>query len=332
MPLSRRSLFALDFSGRPRPAGAWLRVHRTSMACRFEITLPVADRGHLEAARKALEEAERVDAMLSTFRDTSEAACLNRHVASEPVSASADFFALLQYCAQLHSETGGAFDVTTAPLSWCWAAGRRDGRQPTPAEFDMARVLVGFDRVRLDTGTGTVAFPTTGAAVSFGAIAKGYAVDRMGQVLRARDVSHALVSAGGSSVLAIGGLDKGWSVSVRSDRPEKPVRLWLRDGALGTSGSGEQFVLVDGRRHGRVLNPWTGQEPGEVRRATVVTSDATTADALSTAFVVAGPDLARSYCEQHADTLAVLTMNDAPATTRVFGRYGGADLIPRRDS
>ena len=55
---------------------------------------------------------------------------------------------------------------------------------------------------------------------------------------------HALVSAGGSSVLAIGGRDKGWSVTVRSERPEKPLRLWLRDGALGTSGSGGQFVLA----------------------------------------------------------------------------------------
>jgi thiamine biosynthesis lipoprotein len=108
--------------------------------------------------------------------------------------------------------------------------------------------------------------------------------------------------------------------------------LWLRDGALGTSGSGEQFVLVNGRRHGRVLDPRTGQEPRAVRRATVVTADATTADALSTAFVVAGPELARSYCEQHAGTLAVLTMNDAAATTLVFGGYGGAERVRRRDS
>jgi FAD:protein FMN transferase len=326
MPLSRRSLFALDFSGRSRASGTWLRVHRTSMACRFEISLPSADAAHVEAARKALEESDRVDAMLGTLRETTEAARLNRHIGRTPVPASPDFFALLQYCAHLHAETAGAFDVTTAPIGRCRAAARRDGRQPTTSEIASARAVVGFDRVRLDAAAGTVSFLLAGATVSFGGIGKGYAVDRMGQVLRAREVSHALVSAGGSSVLAIGGRDKGWQLAVRSQRPDKPLRLWLRDGALGTSGCGGQFVLLDGRRHGRVLDPRTGHEPRSVRAATVITSDATTADALSTAFVAAGPELARSYCDRHAGTLAILTMNDAAGTRRVFGGYAGAHL------
>jgi thiamine biosynthesis lipoprotein len=326
MPLSRRSLFALNFSGRPRAAGAWLRVHRTSMACRFEISLPVTDTAHVDAARKALEESDRVEAMLGTLRETSEAGRLNRHVGRGPIPISPDFFALLQYCAQLHSETAGAFDITTAPISRCRAAAQREGRQPTAAEIAAASGIVGLDRVTLDAAAATVTFMNAGATMTFGAVGKGYAVDRMGQVLRAREVSHALVSAGGSSMLAIGGRDKGWSVTVRSDRPDRPLRLWLRDGALGTSGSGGQFVLLDGRRHGRVVDPRTGHEPRSVRAATVVTADATTADALSTAFVVSGPELARSYCEHHAGTLAILTMNDAAASLRVFGGYAGAHL------
>jgi FAD:protein FMN transferase len=331
MPLSRRSLFALDFSGRSRPAGAALRVHRTAMACRFEVCLPATDGAHVDAARKALEEADRVEAMLAPFRDSSEVARLNRQAASEPLAASADFFALLQYCWQLSADTGGAFDLTSAPLGRCRAAARRDGRRASTAEIEAARAMVGFDRVRLDPAAGTIGLIGSGTRVSFGAVGKGYAVDRMGQVLRAREVSQALVSAGGSSVLAIGGRDRGWPVDVRSERPEKPLRLWLKDGALGTSGSGEQFVLVDGRRHGGVFDPRTGLEPREVRRAIVVTADATTADALSTAFVVSGPDLARAYCAQHPGTLAVLTMNDAAATTRAFGKYAGAEIVQRRD-
>jgi thiamine biosynthesis lipoprotein len=332
MPLSRRSLFALDFSGKPRAAGPWLRVHRTSMSCRFEVSLPAADGARVEAAEKALDEAERVEAMLATFRENSEVARLNRLPLNESVATSPDFFALLQYCGQLHLETGGAFDVTSAPLGRCRAVARHESRKPTASEIDSARALVGFDRIRLDAATGTVALSSAGTVVSFGAIGKGYAVDRMGQILRSRDVSQALVSAGGSSVLAIGGPDRGWPVEVQSGRPERPLRLCLRSGALGTSGSGEQFVLVNGRRHGGVLDPRTGQEPRDVRRATVVTADATTADALSTAFVVAGPGLARSYCDQHAGTLAVLTMNDPARTTKVFGGYSGAELLQRRDS
>ncbi|MEO7272739.1 MAG: FAD:protein FMN transferase [Vicinamibacterales bacterium] len=332
MPLSRRSLFALDFSGRPRAAVASLRVHRGAMACRFEVSLPATDAARVDAARKALEEADRVEAMLSPARDTSEVSRLNRHTSPEPLPISPDLFALLQYCARLHAETGGAFDATSAPLGRSRAAARSEGRQPTSAELRAALALVGFDRLQLDAAEGTLRVLTPGTNVGLGAVAKGYAIDRMGQVLRARDVPQALVSAGGSSVLALGGRDKGYLVTVCSDAGSAPLRVWLRDAGLGTSGSGGQFVLVDGHRHGQVVDPRTGQEPRQVRRATVVSVDATTADALSTAFVVGGPSLAASYCAQHPGVLAVLTMTDAPAATQVFGACAGATLALRGEA
>jgi len=332
MPLSRRSLFALDFSGRPRGAVASLRVHRVAMGCRFEVSLPATDAARVDAARKALEEADRVEAMLSPTRDSSEVSRLNRHTSAEPLPVSSDLFALVHYCARLHTETGGAFDATSAPLGRCRAAARAEGRQATSAEVRAALALVGFDRLRLDAAESTVRVLTPGTSVGLGAVAKGYAIDRMGQVLRARDVPQALVSAGGSSVLALGGRDKGYLVTVRSEPGTAPLRIWLRDAGLGTSGSGGQFVLVSGQRHGQVVDPRTGQEPRHVRRATVVTVDATTADALSTAFVVGGPALAASYCAQHPGVLAVLTMADAAATTHVFGSCAGATLASRGDT
>jgi len=332
MPLSRRSLFALDFSGRPRPAPASLRVHRYALSCRFEISLPATEAARVEAGRKALEEAERVEAMLSPQRETSEINRLNRQTSADPLPVSADLFALVQYCGRLHTETNGAFDVTSAPLGRCRAVARREGRQPTTGELRAALALVGFDRLQLDAAEGTVRMLTPGATIGLGAVAKGYAVDRMGQVLRARDVPQALLSAGGSSVLALGGRDKGYLVSVRSEAGAKPLRVWLREAGLGTSGSGGQFVLLNGQRHGEVVDPRTGQEPRLVRRATVATADATTADALSAAFVVGGPALASSYCAQHPGVLAVLTMSDAAATTHVFGSCSGAMLAARSEA
>jgi thiamine biosynthesis lipoprotein len=332
MPLSRRSLFALHFTGPHKPASTWLRVHRTAMACRFEIRLPAAAGAHMGAGRKALEEADRVEAMLSPWRENGEAARVNRQAGGAAVAASPDFFALLQYCAQLYADSAGAFDVTAHVLGLCRATARREGRPPTPAALASARGLVGFDGVHLDPAQGTVRIARRGAAISFGGLAKGYAVDRMGQALRAQGVTQALISSGGSSVLAIGGRDKGWVVSVQSDPQERPLRIRLTEGALGTSGGAGQFVLLDGRRDGRVLDPRTGVEPREVRRATVVAADATTADALSTAFLAGGTHVARRYCDAHAGVLAVLTLNDAAATRRTFGAYHGGDIAGRRDA
>jgi thiamine biosynthesis lipoprotein len=328
MPITRRALFALDFSPRARAGGRWLRVHRTAMACRFEVTLEEQDTASVEAAGKALDEADRIESLLTVFRETSELARINRGAGEGPVPADPEVFALLQVCAAIHAATGGAFDPTSTPFSRCWGFLRREGRVPSAAEIETARALVGMGRVTLDADASSVRFARPGMALNLGAIGKGYAVDRMGRLLRKRGVARALVSAGGSSVVAVGGRGRGWAVDVRSPQISRRriARVHLRDGALGTSGTGEQFVIADGTRYGHVIDPRQGWPARGVLSATVVTGDAAAADALSTAFLIAGPDLARPYCDTHPDTLAILLLEDGAEAPLVLGRYGGATV------
>ena len=326
MTVRRRDLFALDFSRRTPPSTSWLRVHRTAMACRFEVTLPPADANQVDAAKDALDEADRIERLLTVFRDTSEVSRLNRESAIAAVRTDPEVFDLLERCARLHAETGGAFDVTSTPLSRTWGFLRREGRVPASREIDATRTLVGMHRVTLDPLTLSVRFARPGMALNFGAIGKGYAVDRMGDMLRSRMARHALVSAGGSSVLAVGGHGRGWPIDIRSPRVAsgRIARLHLRDGALGTSGAGEQFVVVDGTRYGHVIDPRTGWPARGVASASVITGDATRADALSTAFLIGGPELARHYCDAHPETMAVL-LSDA-GQLEVCGRFTGVTV------
>jgi thiamine biosynthesis lipoprotein len=129
-------------------------------------------------------------------------------------------------------------------------------------------------------------------------------------------------------VLALGGRGAGWCIDVRPRRLEgqRLCRLYLRDGAMGTSGAGEQYVDVEGTRYGHVLDPRTGWPAGQTLSATVVTAQPALADALSTAFFVGGTELARRYCEAHPETLAVVTPDDAARRPQVFGHYPGAKL------
>ncbi len=120
------------------------------MACRFEITLAGEDARHVPAARDALHEADRLEAALSVFRDTSDLTRINRHAALEPVEVDPELFALLARCRELHAETGGAFDITSTPLSRCWGFLMRQGRLPSPADIDAARARVGMDAVDAD--------------------------------------------------------------------------------------------------------------------------------------------------------------------------------------
>ena len=219
------------------------------MACRFEVTLSGEDGRHVAAAREALDEIDRVEAALTVFRETSDLVRVNLAAGREPVAVSEELFALLRSCRDLHARTGGAFDVTSTPLSRCWGFLRREGRLPAPDEIAAARARVGMDGVELDETGRTVRFLRPGMELNLGSIGKGHALDRVRAVLSRRGVAHALVSAGGSSVLALGGRDGGWVVDVRPRQVKRDrlARLRLRAAALGTSGAGEQFVVVEGR-------------------------------------------------------------------------------------
>jgi thiamine biosynthesis lipoprotein len=149
----------------------------------------------------------------------------------------------------------------------------------------------------------------------------------MASILRREATRRALLSAGRSSVLALGGRGRGWAVDIRPVLASRAAaRLWIRDGAVGTSGAGEQFVEVDGRRYGHVIDPRSGRPASGVLGATAVTSTAADADALSTAFLIGGPDLVRRYCDAHPGTLAILVLDDRADTTVTIGFYNGATL------
>ncbi|HKX30999.1 MAG TPA: FAD:protein FMN transferase, partial [Blastocatellia bacterium] len=222
-------------------------------------------------------------------------------------------FELLTWCRELSRETGGAFDITSGPLSRCWGFLRREGRVPGPAELERARALVGSGRLRLDPGAGTIRFEREGVELNFGSVGKGYALDRAAALIRGR-VRSALLSAGSSSMRAIGGGargDAGWVIGVRhpKSRDRRLAVVKMRDAALSTSGSEEQFFESDGRRYGHLLDPRSGLPADRVAGVTVIAESAALTDALATAFYIGGPELAESYCSTHPGTLVLMLEN-----------------------
>jgi thiamine biosynthesis lipoprotein len=186
--------------------------------------------------------------------------------------------------------------------------------------IDEARGKVGCDAIRIDRASGAVRFDRPGIEINLGAIGKGHALDRVADGMRRAGVARALLSAGRSSILA---MSEGWQIDVVSpSRSKSLAQVWLRDAALGTSGAGEQFVVVDGTRYGHVIDPRTGWPASGVTSASVIASSAAVADALSTAFLIGGIDLAQRYCAEHRDVVAIVTEEDSKPVT--FGRHPGA--------
>jgi FAD:protein FMN transferase len=323
----RRRVFAAAPPDVEEGSGQWLRLHRRAMACRFEITLDARDAHVVPAAQAALNHVDAIEAQLTVFRETSDLVRINRAAGREAVACEPALFALLLRCEALSAATHGAFDITSTPLSRCWGFLRREGRIPTADEIAAARRAVGMALVTLDRERSTVRFREPGVELNLGAIGKGHALDCVAVLLRRAGVQHALLSAGQSSLLAIGGRGRGWSIDLVSpQRPSPLARVWLRDAALGTSGAGTQFIVDSGRRYGHVIDPRTGESAAGVLSASVVCRSAADADALSTAFLVAGAAAAHDFCQRHHDVLALATPDEEAAHTFVIGHHAGADL------
>jgi len=244
----------------------WVRVEKAeeAMGTTFAVVVRGANRAHLDAAAEAaLEEAHRLDRMLSNYLPDSEWSKVNRGAAQHPVPVSDELFQLLAACMQYSVVSGGTFDVTVGPLMRVWGFYKDEGRLPRKREVAAALQHSGYRHVRLDAAAQTVQFDSPGVELDPGGIAKGYAVDRMAEILRKHGVAMALISAGGSSIYGLGAPPEeaeGWRVEIRA--PNNPQRIaatvFLKDRSLSTSGGYERFFRANGRRYAHIMDPRTG--------------------------------------------------------------------------
>ncbi len=274
-------------------------VGRDAMACRFDVVFNIDERPEAtEAAVEALDLVDGIESRLTIYREGGELAALNQRAADgwQPVSPAV--LDLLLLAERLHRATDGAYDMAAGALARAWGFVERRGRIPDPMLLAAAREVSGWGLVAIDREGHLVRFTRPGVELNPGGIGKGWAVDQAVEFLRWRDIEDCLVHGGASSVRACGGRGRsgcrlaGWPVGLR--HPLRPGRrlgtVWLRNGALGTSGSGTQFFVDGGRRLGHILDPRTGWPAEGVLAATVLAATAAEADALATAAYVLGPE------------------------------------------
>jgi thiamine biosynthesis lipoprotein len=233
------------------------------MGSLFAIIAYGRDAGATQSAiSDALDEAARLDALLSNYKPHSEWSEMNRFAAEHPVRISKELFDLLAACQNYSRETAGTFDISVGPLMKIWGFYKAAGRLPDREQVRQALDLVGYRNISLDPAAETVRFTKKGVELDPGGIGKGYAVDQMVGVLRKDGVRSALVSAGGSSIYALGAPpdESGWRVDLPDARNlSGPARsVTLCDESLSTSGSDEKFFYAGGKRWSHIMDPRTG--------------------------------------------------------------------------
>jgi thiamine biosynthesis lipoprotein len=247
------------------------------------------------------------------------------------VSVDGELFDFIAESLRYSRDSNGAFDITVGPLMRAWGFFRGEGRVPSNAELAAARERVGFRHVILDPNRRTISFDTPGVELDLGGIAKGYAVDRAGSVLKARGVPAALVSAGGSTILAIGaepGRD-GWSVDLQDplDARKVALTLELKDRALSISGSYGKSFEVRGTTYSHIMDPRTGRPVQGMLSVAVLTETGTAGDALDDVFFVEGVEASRARLKQLPSTIAYFFLPSGKAWTLKKATGGTLEII-----
>ncbi len=288
------------------------------MATIFEVFILHRDRCYAEqAAWAAFDELDRLENELSRFVENSDISRISNCRTGEVLPIGPAAFDCLDLCSRLAKETAGAFDITAGALVDCWYSSQGDTKQPSEVELLAAQKKTGTHLLELDEAGHTVKVLGSGVKIDLGGFGKGYAIDRMAEVLDDWGIENALLHGGYSTVLSRGATAEtnGWPVTLSHprQRDRKLAKVDLKNEALSGSGVDKGEHIMDPRQ-GR---PVTGKIAAWARAR-----DAGTSDALSTAFMVMGLDEVKAYCEKHEDVSAMIVTSAMQEKPEYILRFG----------
>ena len=271
-----------------------------AMGTTYTVAAYHPQKDQLQAAVEAsLEEAQRLDRMLSNYRADSEWSQVNRFAAQREVQVSQELFNLLAACVDYSSRSQGSFDISVGPLMRVWGFYKGTGRLPHKAEVRTVLSKVGYKNIVLDRDRRTVRFLKEGVELDPGGIGKGYAVDKMVEILKQEGINSALITAGGSSIYAIGAPPgkPGWDVVIRHprDRNIAVATLALKDQSMSTSGNYEKFFRVGRRIYSHIMDPRTGFPAQGMYSVSVVTPRCIDSEAWAKPYYILG----RRWAAEH---------------------------------
>ena len=284
----------------------------------YNITYQCAD-NHEADIEKVLAE---VDASLSPFNDTSIITHVNRN---EDVVLDNLFLDVFRLAQKINEDTEGAFDITVAPLVNAWGFGFKNGVNPDAKAIDSLRQVVGFQKVRLENNKVVKFDPRV--MLDCSAIAKGYGVDVVANLLRKYGIKNFMVEIGGEVVTSgVNPERMPWRIGVTkptddslSVNNELQTVINVTDKAMATSGNYRNFYYKGGRKYAHTIDPKTGYPvQHSILSATVITDDCATADAYATSFMVLGMEKARLVLDRHPEMMAYFIYSDDSGQNQVW--------------
>ena len=258
-----------------------------------------------DAIEKALREVVRIDDLFSNYKPESALSTLNRSAHLRTKRVPSDLYLVIEKAVELSKISEGKFDISIAPLVNLWKVALSGEATPTAAQEREVRDCVGYEKIVL-TPPDQITFSSPCLQLDLGAIGKGYAVDRAGEILRASGVRDALINAGGSTIFAMGSPpgQSAWLVHLRDPSRQIDPYVMLKEESVSTS---EQSLasLLGQDSPGHIVDPVTGRPLKTEFSVSVIAPNGTMSDGLSTTLLLLGPEKGKSLMKSMQGVSAI---------------------------
>lgn len=258
----------------------------------------------------------KIDLELSRTNKYSDLYKVNAASGKEAVKVSQGTFDVVKLALSYAEETDGLLDPSIGPLINLWDIGHEGAKVPDKDDLETARKLTDYRKVVLDEANLTIKLEEPGMVLDLGSIGKGYAADQVAKYMHDHDLNSALINLGGSSINAVGGKPDGadWNVGLQDPVKSRGSQLGtvkINNETIDSSGVYERFFMEDGVRYHHILDPRTGYPTQNgLMSITIVSDNATDADALSTAAFVMGLKDGMAYIEKQPGIEAFFILDD----------------------
>jgi Membrane-associated lipoprotein involved in thiamine biosynthesis len=306
--------------------------YQTSQGEIFGTTYHVRYNSTQNLDKEIEQELFRVDTIFSLFKENSLLSRFNR--GEDKGKGNTLFAEVIKLSLEISNETEGAFDITVAPLVNAWGFGFKNKQPLSNQQVDSLQKLVGYQHLSFNGKELTKDIPNL--QIDCGAIAKGYAVDRIAKLLSDKGCQNYMVEIGGEVVVK-GNNDKGekWKIGINKPtqhalptEEDLQTLLSLTNCGIATSGNYRNFYIKDGKKYAHSIDPKTGYPvQHSLLSTTVITQSCAKSDALATAFMVMGLDKAKAFVETHKDIQVYFIYADEKGNYQVWMSDGMKPLI-----
>ena len=313
-----------------------------SMGTVFEATIYAPDKYVAEKTfNDVFQEINRLDYLMSNYKKESVLSELNKNASAEPANCNKELASVIEQSLQYSDITDGAFDITIGPLMKKWGFFKKQGRIPNKEELESVLESVSYKNIIIEEKTikslaknpvtvKTVHFKNPDTRIDLGGIGKGYAVDRAVSVLKQNGISSALINfAGNIYTFGTPPGKKSWVIGLQHPRESEGLlgTFEIKDKAVSTSGDYEKFFTIEGKRYSHIIDPRTGNPVKGIVSVTIVTGNATRADALSTGVFVLGLEKGMDLIEQLPDVEGIIIYEDTDSRLSTKTSSGMQDLF-----